>query len=513
MIPINLYGHQSKMIQSSREAFRRSRNVLLQSATGSGKTVMGSYMLNSVVENNQASFFIVHRKELVDQTAKTFEKYGLPYGYIASGYPVNYYQPIQICSIDTLKNRIDKIPIVPKLVIWDEAHHVAAEGWTKVHQKLPHSYHLGLTATPERLDGKGLGTIFNELVLGPETSWLIDNGYLAQYKLFSVAGVDRASISSGFGDFNLTEAAKAMMRGDIIGDIIKHWVKKANGRPTIGFASTVEQSKDLVARFNAAGIPSAHLDATSKGERRTVLRDLATGKLKVVFNVGLFAEGFDIAANSGIDVTIGCIIDAAPTQSLGKWLQKCGRALRKNDDHGIILDHAGNWVTHGSPCEHREWSLDGGAAKKRKEKEDDNNIKVIQCAKCYYCFAAPAKSCPECGAVIEKKVRKIGEIDIPLEEVDLTAQREQSKKEQGQARSTKELIELETKRGYKIGYATHIQKARTEKKALQNKLLNLTIAARSIGIQTLSNREILELKPKALKESILIYENQIRVAE
>lgn len=502
---VRLRDYQDEMITKTRMALRTHRNVLLQAPTGAGKTVIASSMMERVAEKGNRGYFICHRKELVEQTSLTFEKFGIPHGFIAAGFPVNYYQPIQICSIDTLKNRTDKVP-VPQFCIWDECHHLGAAGWLKVHKFYNQSYHVGLSATPRRLDGKGLDMAFDHLVPGPSVSWLIANGYLADYDLYSIPGVNRDAIKTVMGDFNKGEAAAAMEKPTIMGDIVSHWIKLAGGRKTIGFAPSIAFSERIVAMFNAAGIPAAHLDGkTDRSIRRSILRKLATGELKIVFNVGLFAEGFDIAANSGMDVTIGCVIDAAPTQALGSWLQRCGRALRPQDLPAVIIDHAGN-ATHGLPDEERIWTLEGGGGGNGGGGSANSNK---QCKECYHVHK-PAPECPKCGYVYEVKERYIEEVEGNLVKVDRAAIRQQMMAEQQSARTDDELRQLEAARGHKAGWSDHIARARQEKNMLRTTLYNLTVAASSLGMPAINRSEIHDMKPKQLKENIAILEAAIR---
>ena len=458
---INLRPYQKTAIDDTRAALRNHRNVLLQAPTGSGKTVLASYMLDRATQNNKTGFFICHRKELIDQTSQTFNKMGIDHSFIANGYQYNKYQPIQICSIDTLKNRLDKIP-PPDFCIWDESHHLGAAGWARVHDHYDQAYHVGLSATPTRLDGKGLDDRFDHLIPGPQVLWLIEQGYLAKYQLFSVPGVDLAGVHSRMGDYVQAETEAAMDRSTITGNIIDHWRKYAGDKLTIGFAVSVSHSKHITDQFIASGIPAAHLDgSTPKSERSAVLRDLAQESIRVVFNVGLFGEGFDVAANSGLDVTIGCVIDAAPTQSLGAWLQRCGRALRPQPK-AIILDHAGNWGRHGSPCEEREWTLEGKKKGKKGPMEPATSIR--QCNRCFACFKA-GNTCPECGNIIQIKERRVEEVAGDLEEIDPAMVRKQARKEQGMAQSYEQLVALGTQRGMKnpAGWARHVHKARIKK--------------------------------------------------
>lgn len=461
---IKLREYQTTLVDDVRLALRSHRNVLLQAPTGSGKTAIATYMLNRVVEKGNTGWFICHRRELIDQTSKTFDKFDIHHGFVAAGYPSNPLQKIQICSIDTLKNRLDKVA-PPSFIMWDECHHLGAAGWDRVHKHYDKAFHVGLSATPWRLNGKGLNSAFDYLVNGPQTSWLIDEGYLAKYKLYHIPGVNMDGVHTRMGDYVKSEASAAMDRPSITGNIVAHWKKHARDKLTIGFAMTVKHSQHIVEQFKAEGIMAAHLDGdTPKAERKAVLRALASGDIRVVFNVGLFGEGYDIAANSGLDVTIGCVIDAAPSQSLSKWLQRCGRTLRPQNGHAIILDHSGNVMRHGFPCMDREWTLEGRPKKGSGDSDDEAAFTVKQCEKCYFVFPS-GHICPECGHIHLIKENSLHEVAGELQELDPQVIRMQMKQEQGQAQSIDQLIELGVKRGYKSPeqWAVHIFTARQHK--------------------------------------------------
>ena len=421
---------------------------------------MATYMLARVAERDTRAFFICHRRELVDQTAKAFDAAGLQYSYIANGYTYDPRALVHICSVDTLKNRLDEVN-PPSFVVWDEAHHLAAAGWAKVHQRYSAAYHIGLSATPARLDGRGLDDRFDFLVPGPPVRWLIDQGHLAQYKLYSVPGVDLADVRTRMGDFVRSESAVAMDRPTITGDIIRHWRRLAADKLTIGFAVSVQHSEHLCDQFKQAGIMAAHLDATaSKDERRMTLRAFAQGDIRVLWNVALFCEGFDAELNSGLPVTVGCVIDAAPTQSLAAWLQRCGRALRPQRQ-AIIVDHAGNAIRHGMPCEERAWTL-AGSKHSKGASSDEPGLTIKQCPACF-AVHKPAPRCPECGHVYEVKHRQVFAVDGELQELDLKQmQQRAARRQQGAARSLEALVQLGRQRGYKnpAAWARHVFNAR-----------------------------------------------------
>lgn len=508
---LTLYDDQFEQVGRVRKALKHVRRVLLQSPTGSGKTVMASHMLGNAARKGIQSYFICHRRELLDQTAVTFEREGIDFGFVAAGYPLNGYKSVQICSIDTLKNRLESVP-TPGLIIWDEAHHLGAAGWAKVHDQYAQSYHIGLSATPQRLDGKGLDDRFDFLVPGKSVRWLIENGRLAEYDLFS-PGRDTSGLHTRMGDFVKAEAAALMDKPKITGDIINHWNQHARDKLTLGFAVSVEHSQHLCQEFMAAGITAVHLDAkTPKRDRREMLRDFARGQVRVIFNVGLFGEGFDVAANSGMDVTVGAVIDAAPTQSLGMWLQRCGRALRKQDGHAKILDHAGNFGRHGAPCDERIWTLHGRDADEQANEGVDTSTR--QCPKCFLVHQR-APVCTYCGYKYEINHREIEMVDGELQQVDVGAYREQAAHHVDAAQqSDKWLEKIAAEKGRSQEWVRNVQIARKEKEMLQNRLYNLTIGARALGFAaTLTKSYIKKMKPAELRKRIINLEAKMKSSE
>lgn len=486
MIP--LYEHQMQCVSDIRRNFSGVKRVLLQLPTGGGKTRVSAHMMDLASKKGNSCFFICHRVELINQTAVTLEEFNLEFGFIASGYESDYSKKIQICSIDTLKNRLNEIPS-PSLVIYDECQFIAADGWSRVQRHFDGAYQIGLSATPTRLSGEGLDAHFDKMVVGKSVRWLIDNGYLANYKMFSVKGVDTSGLKTKIGEYTTESKEQAMDKPSITGDIVKHWLKQASDKLTIGFAPSVRMSEKYAEAFTLAGIPSIHLDGkTPKDKRKDALIKLAKGEYKVVWNVGLFGIGFDISANSGMDVTIGCVIDASPTQSLMMWMQRCGRGIRKQDGRPVILDHAGNFETHGFPCQDREWSLT--STKRSKKDKIEPDVLAKQCEQCFCCHK-PAPACPECGyiyPVIERKIEeKEGELVEVTEEMHL---KKLDRMQQGMADSVEKLMAL----GHSRKRAQHIVEARQVKESLQNELFKLT--------DNLTMAEIKRMKPKQLKQEI-----------
>lgn len=440
--------YQTKIVDEARLALRRTNAVLVYLPTGGGKTVIASRMTVNALARNLTTWFICHRDFLVDQTAKTFERLGIDFAFVAAGRRWNPYARMQICSIDTLKNRLDRLTL-PNLIIWDECHHVAASGWAKVREWAGSAKHVGLSATPVRLDGKGLDGSFGEIVTGPSVGWLIDEGYLCDYRAFAPPfdpDILKGIRKSG-GDYAKGQLEGAMDTSTLIGDMVKTWREHAFGMRTVAFCASVKHSEHVAATFRENGIPAVHLDGSSSTyERRAAARALALGELKVITNVDLFGEGYDLAAQADMDVSIDCVILGRPTQSLGLHLQQIGRGLRTADgkEYGVILDHAGNIARHGLPDEEREWTLQGVT----KKPGGPASLGMRNCERCLCAYPPTKPICPNCGLVWVTKSKDMKHVDGELVEVDREEARKSKRMEEFSCQSIEQLIDLGRRRGY-----------------------------------------------------------------
>lgn len=448
-----------------RVALRVFASVLVFAPTGFGKTVLAAALIRLIFGANKRVIFCVHRVDLITQTAKTFEKFGIPFSYIAAGYHFNPHHRIFIASIATLKNRLGKIPA--DYVMVDEAHLSAASGWAKVahHYKREGAKLIGLTGSPERLDGKPLGDVWDTMVMGPSVRWLIEQGHLARYRAFSPAGLDLSGLHTRGGDYVAGELDSLMSGKAVLANAVKHWRSKAAGKRTIAFSPSVESAERLAAEFRNAGVMAVALDGeTAQSDRRAAFIGFADRQIDVIVNCQLFCEGFDLAAQVDRPVTIECVLDNSPTQSLARHLQKHGRGLRQ-DGTGVphtLIDMVGGFARLGLPDDEREWSLEG-------RKKVSREISLVVCPDCFATHE-PKPKCPECGHVYQRAPvttggRAIDEVDGELEEIDVEAIRRERNREQAQAETLEDLIALATARGYKSPqkWAAHIITARAAK--------------------------------------------------
>ncbi len=453
-----LRPYQIDLTNQTRQKMQEGyRCVLLQLGTGGGKTLLTAEMLKTAAQRNIPSVFICHRRELIKQTHKAFNDLNIGHGIIGAGFPFSARPMVTIASIQTLKNKLHKIR-KPGLVVFDECHHQSAKSWDTVYNAFPDAYIIGLTATPQRLDGSGLGKYYPVMVQGPSVQELIDQGYLSNYKIFAPSNVDISKVHSRMGDYVTSELASAIDKPTITGDAIKEYQKYANGKRAIVRGVSIEHSKHIAKQFNDAGIPSSHVDGTTPYEiRDAVMESFRRGDTLILSNVDLFSEGLDVPA-------VECVIDLRPTKSLILWLQFCGRALRPMENKtAIIIDHAGNTARHGLPCDDREWDLQG---RDKKSKEDTGPM-IRLCPQCFYACNSWRKECPECRHQFVIQSREVDHKEGELTEVDIHAIRKSKRMEEGQCRTLEELEELGRNRGYKSGWAGMRWRSRQPKKVDQ----------------------------------------------
>jgi superfamily II DNA or RNA helicase len=446
---IDLRPYQHGAIGNLRASIGAGNNrVLLQAATGAGKTIIACEMIRRATDKSKRVIFIAHRKEIIHQTSGKLDAFGIDHGVIMASHGRVNNHAVQVASIQTLTRR-DK----PKadLVIIDECHLSVSASFKQIVEHYHGATIIGLTATPIRLDGRGLGEIYGDIVQVVPMAQLISEGHLVKPRVFAPFTPDMRGIKKSKGDYDATQTAKLMDKKEITADIVKHWATSAADRKTIVFASSVEHSKNIVSEFMAIGISAKHLDAnTPANERDQTLSEWRDGKFTVLSNMGLFIEGLDVPAAS-------CCILARPTKSLTIYLQAVGRVMRPHESKTdcIILDCAGLTYEHGFVDDHREWTLNG---KIKRPKDDVPAVHI-----CEECFAAYSKAqhpneCPECGFETPTEQRETKHADVDMVELtkDVMAQiraKRIKRLEVGKCKTLDDFIELGKLRGYKAGWA------------------------------------------------------------
>lgn len=422
--------------------------------TGSGKTCVLAEILRGLSERGRSGLVLVHRRELINQTSRKLTLAGVPHGIIAAGTQPSDH-PIQIASVQTLVRRLEQASTSPDLIVIDEAHHATSSSWSRILQHWPDALRLGVTATPVRLDGRGLLAAFDRLVLGPSVADLTFTGYLSPSRIYAPPQMaDLTQLRRRAGDYAIDQAATAMDRPTVTGDAIAHYQRLAAGQHAIVFCCSVQHAEHVCTSFNAAGISAATLLGSADPLRRdATVAAFDAGSVQVLVTVDVVSEGFDIPAAS-------CAILLRPTQSLGLYLQQVGRVLRPAPGklHALILDHVGNVHRHGWPDDPRDWSLDGITRVRTTSVQTAPTVRT-----CPACFAAfkPQPVCPCCGhEQPAPKTRPMRQVDGELQELKREAVR-QRVAERRKARTLPQLLALAKQRGYSPAWAYKVHNARS----------------------------------------------------
>jgi superfamily II DNA or RNA helicase len=414
---MTLYPDQQKAIDHLRVLLANGeRRILLQAPTGWGKGTLATFMIRGAMGNGRRVLFLVNRRELVRDLSRRLDALKLDHGVIMANHPRRKpWLSVHIASVDTLRNR-EKPPA--DLLFADEAHFAISDGWIQTLDHYRDAVLIGMTATPIRLDGRGLGHVFTSMVQGPPMRDLIEMGRLAKPRVFAPATPDLSGVQKSHGDFNKKQLSIAMDRPKLVGDIVEHWLRLGRGRPTVAFCVDVTHSRHLCEQFLAAGVPARHVDAnTPDDERDAAWAALSDRSLSIVSSVGIVSYGWDCPP-------VSCAILARPTSSLALYLQQVGRILRAapGKQEALILDHAGNALRHGLPDEDRVWTLSGGGS--TIAEETDRVASIIVCAKCFFTYRSTQAACPSCGA---EKPRSSREPEVIAGELAELAREESAK--------------------------------------------------------------------------------------
>jgi len=364
-----LRDYQQDAVTEIRESFKTFDRVCYVLPTGGGKTITFSYVVANAVLKGKTVVIIAHRREIVCQISAALRNMGVDHGIVAPGFRMTT-ATVQVAMVQTLVKRLGCVP-VPDLLVIDECHHAPAGSWLKVMDAYKGCKVLGVTATPIRLDKKGLSVAFDDLVCGPSMKKLIELGALAPYLYFAPpSDVDMSALTTVGGDWEGEEVDRIVMASTAMGDAIVHYKRYLEGKPALCFCTSVVGAEAIAQRFTDNGIPALSLDGDlSTPERARRLAMLESGEVLILTSCMLISEGFDCPAVAGA-------ILLRPTLSLSLFLQQIGRSLRPKPGGGfaIILDHVGNVARHGMPDMDRAWTLDG-------LKHQANP--VSQCESCY----------------------------------------------------------------------------------------------------------------------------------
>ena len=389
------------------------RNVLAVLPTGGGKTVVFS---NIIGENKGAAVAIAHRAELVSQMSLALARNGVRHKVIGPAslarnctglhlteLSKNFIDPhsrIAVASVDTLVRRDANEAWFKEVTLWvtdESAHLLSANKWGDAVAMFPNARGLGVTATPTRADGLGLGAhadgVMHTMIEGPTMRDLINAGWLTDYRIFAPpSDLDLSSVTiSANGDYSPPKLAAAVHKSHITGDVVQHYLKIAGGKLGATFCVDVENATEIAEAYRNAGVKAEVISAKTPDTLRSeILRRFRAREVLQLVSVDIFSEGFDLPA-------IEVISMARPTQSYGLYVQQFGRGVRPMEGkaHAILIDHVGNVIRHGLPDAPRRWTLDRRERKSRSAPDDVVPIRV--CVKCLSAYERVLSACPFCG--------------------------------------------------------------------------------------------------------------------
>jgi len=407
---LKLRPYQETDVGKIRDAFTRSRRVLYVLPCAGGKTQIFSYIARGVAAKQKRVLAMTHRDFLHNQVCKTLTDWEVPHGKLKGGSKFTTRAPVTVASVFTLVNRLSRFQ-APDLIIGDEAHHFATgNSWGKVVDAFPNARILGVSASPVRLDGRGLGDIFDEMVIGPQVIDLLLQGYLCPIEVYGTKnGPALHGVKVRGGDYVAAELTEEMDKPTITGDAISHYQRITPGTQAIAFCCSIAHAEDVCAAFVAAGVHALAVHGKmDQFDIDQAFLQFAQRKTQVICVVDLVSEGFDVP---GVET----IIALRPTKSLALFIQMLGRAGRiaPGKIKATLLDHAGLTLQHGFYDEIRDWKLTKST---EKQSRAESAPAVRTCPFCFACFR-PAPVCPVCGAAQPVQSRQVQHVDGELERV------------------------------------------------------------------------------------------------
>jgi DNA repair protein RadD len=454
-----LHLYQQRVVADVRAAIAAGRRrVLIAAPTGSGKTVIIAEIIARAVARQRRVVFLAHRRELITQASRRLHSVGVDHGIVLPGYPMRPNEAVQVASIATLHARAIRTHTIERpaadVVLVDEAHHCRARTYRQILEEYPSAIVIGLTATPCRSDGRGLGNIFETLIEAPDVAALSAAGYLVQARIYAPSQPDLSGVQVERGDYVERQLAERVDTAQLVGDVVEHWLRLAGRRPTVVFATGVAHSLHLRNEFSRAGVLAEHIDGdTPIEERDAILSGLAAGHVEVVCNAMVLTEGFDCPE-------MGCLVLARPTRSLGLYRQMVGRVLRPAPGKvdALILDHSGAVFAHGFPDDPITWTLSEDSRAENRAHAARGGPQAPGLTNCPECMAVRYRGhpCSACGWRARARGDAVEVVDGTLGLVNRLRRVERVAIPPGdRLRFYAMLLGYAAERGYAPGWAAH----------------------------------------------------------
>lgn len=436
-----LRNYQETIINNCRDAFKNGfHRLCCVLPCGAGKTAIFCYLayLNTIKKASNRVLILLHRKELLKQTIDAFKSFQINTDHI------------NIAMIQSFKNTLKTGIKSYSLIIIDECHHATSNSFKAVLNAYSKTALIGFTATPARLDGKPLGEIFDHLIVGVDYSYLIQNKYLSDYDYFSPdLNFNFSEWKLKSGDFDSTDNALHLDKKAIYGDILKYLNLK---KKTIIYSPTVDYSKKLEAQINnffKSSVAKEFNGKTSQNERDQIINDFKNDKIKIIINVDLIGEGFNVPS-------CDCVFLLRATQSLTLYIQQAGRALRADPNNpnkrASIFDFVGNIYRFGFPDAPRVWSLSSTIKNTHKHETIHDSLFIKTCPNCLRSFTPSqmltGRLCPYCKTYIQLNKREMQIEDKKKLALIKKNQLIENRRQRGRCRTFQQLKKLGEEKGY-----------------------------------------------------------------
>jgi DNA repair protein RadD len=433
--------------------------VIVVAPTGAGKTVIAAAIIKTATDAGKRALVLAHTREIVKQISEKLFAHAIDHGIIQAGYMTRPDERVQVASVQTLwarAIRAQRMQLPPAdLLIVDECHHCPANTYRKIIESYPDAVLIGLTATPCRGDGRGLGGVFDQIIECPQIAELIEQKHLVKTRVYAPIDPDLKGVDTRVGDFVESQLADAMDKPNLVGDIISHWHKHGERRKTVCFAVNVAHSVHIRDEFIKSGVRAAHVDGSiQKSERDAILGKLAGGEIELVTNCMVLTEGWDLPE-------VSCCILARPTKKMGLFRQMVGRVLRPapGKKNAIILDHSGAVFRHGFIEDPVQWTLDPD---KRSHSPthaarlwSGYSSRLLECSRCGS-MRVGGEPCRHCGFLPQRPPQTISFKDGDLALVDRKSRTAEPVRDPHERMHWHAMLaHIAITRGYKPGWAAH----------------------------------------------------------
>lgn len=395
---IELWPFQKEAVHKCRAQYKMGRKrLILCSPTGSGKTIMGSWLVKAALERGRTVTVLVDRKELLTQFYKALSSFGVTPTIVDAGSKPMKSQ-FYLGMVESYYSRAKRYPhlLDVDFMVCDEAH---STSYWKLFKLMPNCLVLGLTASPVLTGTKArLNEVYDDIVELAKVEDLIRDGFLVDSVTYSVPTKDSVKPRKKNGEFTEEFQMEALANSGVYQGALEQYKKLCDGKKFLCYNVNVEHSMEICNYFNAAGVPCAHVDgSTPKDVRAKIFNDFREGKILGIHNFGICTTGYD-------EPSVECVIQNFWTNSLAKAIQTAGRGARlyPGKEKFYILDMGQNYSRHGLWNTNKKWKEIFHEPYEEIERQQQQAIANVACTTCGYIIQEQVAQCPICNTPFSK---------------------------------------------------------------------------------------------------------------